>query len=199
MTAGVPMTSDAGIKRSHNTDRRTLGRFLEFCIEKDKFIAASVVHHRRSLLVLEFVVAIDPPESSLTPESNADDVTPSHMHCLRHFRQPLIRHLLPTLSFTPFLFNARNVQHTSTENIAGEKRESSGGLKGGRKAELALGVITYVAMLGLVCLVYKKRKGNIQRSRYSYSPWEKKKSLCSSILVSCQSVHWFSGDACVTM
>eukprot|EP00261_Vitis_vinifera_P017319 XP_010646946.1 PREDICTED: proline-rich receptor-like protein kinase PERK1 [Vitis vinifera] len=184
MTAGVPMTSDA----------------------------------------VEFVVAIDPPESSLTPESNADDVTPSPYALsppfspTAHSSSPYFRSSstpplelessllplfdsfpVPTLSFTPFLFNARNVQHTSTENIAGEKRESSDGLKGGRKAELALGVITYVAMLGLVCLVYKKRKGNIQRSRYSYSPWEKKKSLCSSILVSCQSVHWFSGDACVTM
>ncbi|RVW89719.1 hypothetical protein CK203_047280 [Vitis vinifera] len=115
MTAGVPMTSDAGIKRSHNTDRRTLGRFLEFCIEKDKFIA-SARSSPPSKLALEFVVAIDPPESSLTHESNADDVTPSPYA------------LSPPFSPTAHS-SSPNVQHTSTENIAGEKRESSGGLK----------------------------------------------------------------------
>ncbi|KAL6336127.1 hypothetical protein AAG906_010412 [Vitis piasezkii] len=186
MTTGVPMTSDA----------------------------------------VEFVVSIDPPESSPAPmpKSNADDVTPSPYALslpfspTAHSPSPYFRSsstpplalessplplldsfLVSTPSPTPSLFDTRNVRHTSTENIAGEKRESSGGLKGGRKVELALGVITYVAMLGLVCLVYKKRKDNIQRSRYSYSPWEKKKSLCSSIFVSCRSVHWFSGEACVTM
>ncbi|XP_034680038.1 proline-rich receptor-like protein kinase PERK1 [Vitis riparia] len=198
MTVGVPMTSNAGIKRSHNTDRRTLGRFLEFCIEKSTTVEACwfvrKVHHCRSSSpplkpTVEFVVAIDLPESSpaLAPESNADDVTPSPYALSPpfsptahspspYFRSPSTSPLalessplplldsfpVPTPSPTPSLFNARNVRHTSTENIAGDKRESSSGLKGGRKAELALGVITNVAMLGLVCLVYKKWKGNIQ-------------------------------------
>ncbi|RVX04585.1 hypothetical protein CK203_023347 [Vitis vinifera] len=69
------------------------------------------------------------------------------------------------------------------------ERESSGGLKGGQKVEIALGVIACVAVLGFICLVYKKWQGNIQRSRYGCSPWENKKSPCSLILVSCRSVH----------
>ena len=48
------------------------------------------------------------------------------------------------------------------ENIVGEERESFDGLKGGQKAEITLGVITCVAMLELVCLVYKKWQDNIQ-------------------------------------
>uniref|UniRef100_F6H532 Uncharacterized protein n=1 Tax=Vitis vinifera TaxID=29760 RepID=F6H532_VITVI len=31
------------------------------------------------------------------------------------------------------------------------------------------------------------------------SPWEKRKSPCLLISVSCRSVHWFSGEACVTV
>lgn len=162
-----------------------MARLFRFCI------ALTAV-----LLLVEFAVAVDPPELSPAPapESGAEDVAPSP-HTLSpplsptapspspYFGSPPAPPLAlesspspspdsspaPTPSPTPSSSDVGDIQHTSTENADGEEGESSGGLKGGQKAGIALGVIACVAVLGVGCLVYKKRQDNIQRSRYGYA------------------------------
>ncbi|KAL3653038.1 hypothetical protein CASFOL_002719 [Castilleja foliolosa] len=47
-----------------------------------------------------------------------------------------------------------------------EKKGGSGGLSGGTKAGVAIGVIAVVCVVGIGAVVYKKRQQNIQRSQY---------------------------------
>ncbi|XP_052191556.1 vegetative cell wall protein gp1-like [Diospyros lotus] len=58
----------------------------------------------------------------------------------------------------------------SNVNAEGEEaNESSGGLKGGQKAGIAIGVVAAACVVGFGALVYKKRQQNIQRSQYGYA------------------------------
>ncbi|XP_010934350.3 uncharacterized protein [Elaeis guineensis] len=50
-----------------------------------------------------------------------------------------------------------------------EVGESSSGMSGGKKAAIAVGVLSAAAVVGLGALVYKKRRDNIRRSRYGYA------------------------------
>ncbi|KAG8387684.1 hypothetical protein BUALT_Bualt02G0046900 [Buddleja alternifolia] len=49
------------------------------------------------------------------------------------------------------------------------KDESSGGMSGGKKAGIAIGVIGAACVAGVGVLVYKKRQQNIQRSQYGHA------------------------------
>ncbi|KAL6531482.1 hypothetical protein OROMI_027845 [Orobanche minor] len=49
------------------------------------------------------------------------------------------------------------------------KDDSSGGMSGGKKTGVAIGVIAAVCIVGVGALVYKKRQRNIQRPRYGYA------------------------------
>ncbi|KAL6506384.1 hypothetical protein OROGR_024565 [Orobanche gracilis] len=49
------------------------------------------------------------------------------------------------------------------------KDDSSGGMSGGKKTGVAIGVIAAVCIVGVGGLVYKKRQRNIQRSQYGYA------------------------------
>lgn len=42
-------------------------------------------------------------------------------------------------------------------------------MSGGKKAGIAAGIILGVAVLAVGAVLYKKRRDNIQRSRYSYA------------------------------
>ncbi|XP_057483993.1 proline-rich receptor-like protein kinase PERK12 [Actinidia eriantha] len=50
-----------------------------------------------------------------------------------------------------------------------EQNESSGGLGGGQKAGIALGVVAGVCLVALGGILYRKRRQNIQRSQYGYA------------------------------
>ena len=113
------MTSDAGIKRSHNTDSRTLGRFLGFCIEKGKFITDGVVHHRRSLLVCLWSSSL--PKWSTTIEA-CWFVRKVH-HC---------RSSLPPLKPTGSFINIHH-NHQSSSSLESNIQHSHGGLPTVRK------------------------------------------------------------------
>lgn len=55
-------------------------------------------------------------------------------------------------------------------NVNGEEQEeSSGGMSGGKKAGIAVGVIAAACLVGLGGFVYKKRQNNIRRSQYGYA------------------------------
>ncbi|KAL1558549.1 sulfated surface glycoprotein 185-like protein [Salvia divinorum] len=47
--------------------------------------------------------------------------------------------------------------------------DESGGMSGGKKAGIAVGVIAAGCVVGLAAVVYKKRQRNIRRARYSYT------------------------------
>ncbi|KAL6516661.1 hypothetical protein OROGR_019966 [Orobanche gracilis] len=49
------------------------------------------------------------------------------------------------------------------------KDDSSGGMSGGKKTGVAIGVIAAVCIVGVGTVVYKKRQKNIQRSQYGYA------------------------------
>ncbi|KAL0390113.1 UNVERIFIED_CONTAM: hypothetical protein Scaly_0368400 [Sesamum calycinum] len=49
------------------------------------------------------------------------------------------------------------------------KDDSSGGMSGGKKAGVAIGVISAACIVGLGALVYKKRQQNIRRAQYGYA------------------------------
>ncbi|KAL6510912.1 hypothetical protein OROGR_022036 [Orobanche gracilis] len=49
------------------------------------------------------------------------------------------------------------------------KDDASGGMSGGKKTGVAVGVIASVCIVGVGALVYKKRQMNIQRSQYGYA------------------------------
>ncbi|GFZ20464.1 hypothetical protein Acr_28g0011690 [Actinidia rufa] len=50
-----------------------------------------------------------------------------------------------------------------------EQNESSGGLGGGQKAGIALGVVAGVCLVALGGILYRKRQQNIQRSQHGYA------------------------------
>lgn len=64
--------------------------------------------------------------------------------------------------------DAADTKHATSDDEVGEQG-SSGGLTGGQKAGIAIGVIASAAVLGFGCLLCKKRRDNIQRSRYGYA------------------------------
>lgn len=55
----------------------------------------------------------------------------------------------------------------STANGGGEEAEASkGGMNGGKKAGIAIGVIAALCFVGIGGIVYKKRRDNVRRSEY---------------------------------
>ncbi|GLU11790.1 hypothetical protein SLE2022_285120 [Rubroshorea leprosula] len=50
-----------------------------------------------------------------------------------------------------------------------EDKESDGGMSGGKKAGIVVGVVAAACLVGMAGMVYKKRQENIRRSQYGYS------------------------------
>ncbi|XP_065865070.1 vegetative cell wall protein gp1-like [Euphorbia lathyris] len=50
-----------------------------------------------------------------------------------------------------------------------EEENGSSGMNGGKKAGVAVGVISAAVVVGVGALVYKKRQDNIRRSQYGYA------------------------------
>ncbi|KAK9079088.1 hypothetical protein SSX86_000758 [Deinandra increscens subsp. villosa] len=99
-----------------------------------------------------------PPASDLSPSPvlspSADDSkapTPS---------------LSPSLSPAP---EAADAGHLSSANVKSEElnKSSSGGMSGGKKAGIAIGVIAAACVVGFGGLLYKKRQQNIRRAEFS--------------------------------
>lgn len=64
-----------------------------------------------------------------------------------------------------------DINHNDMDEEGGEGVESSddGGLSGGKKAGIAVGVIAAACLVGLGGFVYKKRQDNVRRSQYGYA------------------------------
>ncbi|PIN26719.1 hypothetical protein CDL12_00529 [Handroanthus impetiginosus] len=64
-----------------------------------------------------------------------------------------------------------DISHENHPNAADleTKEKSSGGMNGGQKAGVAIGVIAGAFIVGAGALIYKKRQQNIQRSQYGYA------------------------------
>ncbi|KAL1558138.1 hydroxyproline-rich glycoprotein family protein [Salvia divinorum] len=99
-----------------------------------------------------------PPPSDLdsqspSPAPNADNNSPS-----------------PSPSPAPEA-DAGDINRESKPNAADldSKDESTGGMSGGQKAGVAVGVIAGAFIVGGGVVVYKKRQHNIQRSQYGYA------------------------------
>ncbi|EXB74653.1 hypothetical protein L484_007659 [Morus notabilis] len=65
--------------------------------------------------------------------------------------------------------DASDINHSDMD-VDGEVPEgSSGGMSGGKKAGIAVGVLAAACLVGLGGFVYKRRQDNIRRSQYGYS------------------------------
>lgn len=153
-----------------------MARLFRFCV------ALAAV-----LVLVDFAVAADPPQHSPAPAPHSGAPSPSRRLSPAHpptAPSPSPYHGSPPAppqapesspspspgsspAQTPSPSNIGDVQHRDTGKA--EAESSSGGLKGGQKAGIALGVIACVAVVGFGCLLYKKRRENIERSRYSYA------------------------------
>ncbi|KAL3629530.1 hypothetical protein CASFOL_026752 [Castilleja foliolosa] len=102
-----------------------------------------------------------PPPSDLTPKSPSPAPSP-------HEGGAAASKESPSLSPSPAPAVAGDISHENEPNAAdlGTKEESSGGMKSGHKAAVAIGVIAGACLVGAGALVYKKRQQNIQRSQY---------------------------------
>ncbi|CAN4120315.1 unnamed protein product [Withania somnifera] len=63
---------------------------------------------------------------------------------------------------------ASDVSHESTTSELNDESSSDGGMSGGKKAGVAIGVITAACVVFLGGLVYKKRRQNIRRAQFGY-------------------------------
>lgn len=65
--------------------------------------------------------------------------------------------------------DASDINHSDMD-VDGEVAEgSSGGMSGGKKAGIAVGVLAAACLVGLGGFVYKRRQDNIRRSQYGYA------------------------------
>ncbi|XP_057479249.1 pectinesterase inhibitor 10-like [Actinidia eriantha] len=151
-----------------------------------------------ALLSLHLTESADPPHSAPTPAPNsgADSIpptpespspaSPSPSTGLRSPPAPPPENSAPGSSPTPSPVNksptpapapapvtaapgdAGSVK-SNVNDSAEEPKESSGGLGGGQKAGIALGVVAGVCLVALGGILYRKRQQNIQRSQYGYA------------------------------
>ncbi|KAI4334406.1 hypothetical protein L6164_019104 [Bauhinia variegata] len=75
----------------------------------------------------------------------------------------------PGSSQSPAPKDSSEVNHTGINDTTSKEDDSSGGMSGGKKAGIAIGVIVAAGVVGLAALVYKKRQQNIRRSQYGYA------------------------------
>ncbi|CAA2970768.1 classical arabinogalactan protein 1-like [Olea europaea var. sylvestris] len=139
------------------------------------------------IFAVQSVVAVDPPEYSPSPQRLGDDFSPS----------PATPSISPSVadssppapppsdsstapspvadenfqypSPVPAPEISSDVNHANQADFGNvESNESSGGMKSGHKAGIALGVILFACVIGIGTIVYKKRQQNIRRSQYGY-------------------------------
>ncbi|XP_008463942.3 pollen-specific leucine-rich repeat extensin-like protein 1 [Cucumis melo] len=116
-----------------------------------------------------------PPLPSPTPFPNAPASSPAESP-LHSPPAPPPSDLPPTPSPAPVLSPAPTPSHSLaadsdsgniTSGGGGEDSEvSKGGMNGGKKAGIAVGVIAALCFVGIGGFVYKKRQDNIRRSQY---------------------------------
>ncbi|KAJ4970691.1 hypothetical protein NE237_003790 [Protea cynaroides] len=75
----------------------------------------------------------------------------------------------PSPSLSPSDASDINQGAANNETADSQVSSSGGGLKGGPKAGIAIAVILGACIVGLVAIIYKKRKENVRRSQYSYA------------------------------
>ncbi|KAI3461437.1 hypothetical protein Pfo_018100 [Paulownia fortunei] len=100
-----------------------------------------------------------PPPSDLAPNSPSPTPSPQADDAA-HKKSPSPAPAVPG-----------DISHENQPN-AGDletKQESSGGMNGGQKAGVAIGVIAGACIVGVGALVYKKRQQNIRRSQHGYA------------------------------
>ncbi|KAL6566751.1 hypothetical protein OROMI_015155 [Orobanche minor] len=95
-----------------------------------------------------------PPPSDLAPNSPSPGPSPGNDDDDARKKSP-----------SPAPVVAGDVSHEDLET----KDDSSGGMSGGKKTGVAIGVIAAVCIVGVGALVYKKRQRNIQRSQYGHA------------------------------
>lgn len=65
---------------------------------------------------------------------------------------------------------AADVNHEDQTNASDlETKDDSGGMSGGKKAGIGIGVVAAACIVGVGALVYKKRQQNVRRSQYGYA------------------------------
>ncbi|KAL0369669.1 UNVERIFIED_CONTAM: hypothetical protein Sangu_0285000 [Sesamum angustifolium] len=103
-----------------------------------------------------------PPPSDLAPDSPSPVPFPGE----DDDDVPYEQIKTPTQAPSPAVVG--DVRHEDQSN-AGDLDDSSGGMSGGKKAGVAIGVISAACVVGLGALVYKKRQQNIRRAQYGYA------------------------------
>ncbi|XWS53265.1 hypothetical protein CRYUN_Cryun11dG0142600 [Craigia yunnanensis] len=138
-------------------------------------------------LVLELAFAVDspapapslgadsPPQLAPTPYTGSPDSAPS-ISPVTSVSPPapspsdLEHGKSPASSPAPSPDDASDINHSnvnadgSEEMIGGE-----GGMNGGKKAGIVVGVVVAACLVGFGGLLYKKRQDNIRRSQYGYA------------------------------
>lgn len=75
----------------------------------------------------------------------------------------------PSPSPAPAPDVAADVSHDDRTTASDLKpNDDSGGMNGGKKAGITIGVISAACIVGVGAVVHKKRQRNIRRSQYSY-------------------------------
>ncbi|CAI9770803.1 unnamed protein product [Fraxinus pennsylvanica] len=135
------------------------------------------------IFTVQSVVAVDPPEYSPSPSPASPSISPSlpdssppapPLSDSSPAPSPAAENSSPEKSPPPSLAPApeiaSNVNHANQANFSNlETEESSGGMKMGQKAGVAIGVIAFACVLGIGTIVYKKRQQNIRRSQFGYA------------------------------
>ncbi|KAL2471196.1 classical arabinogalactan protein 1-like [Abeliophyllum distichum] len=142
------------------------------------------------IFTVQPVVSVDPPEYSPSPSPQlpADDLSPSPVSpsispSVQDSSPPApppsdsspapspapensSPDKSPSPPSAPAPEIASDVNHANKANFG--NLESSGGMKNGHKAGIALGVVAFACVFGIGAIVYKKRQQNIRRSQYGY-------------------------------
>ncbi|KAL2488796.1 classical arabinogalactan protein 1-like [Forsythia ovata] len=137
------------------------------------------------IFMVQPVVSVDPPEYSPSPSPQPPDelspspASPSISHSVQDSSppapppsdsspalSPASPDKSPSPSPTPAPEIAKDVNHANQAHF--DNLESSGGMKNGHKAGIALGVVAFACVFGIGAIVYKKRQQNIRRSEYGY-------------------------------
>ncbi|KAL0436436.1 UNVERIFIED_CONTAM: hypothetical protein Sradi_0351500 [Sesamum radiatum] len=103
-----------------------------------------------------------PPPSDLAPNSPSPVPFPGE----DDDDVPYEEKKIPTPAPAPVVVG--DFRHEDQSNAGGLETtdDSSGGMSGGKKAGVAIGVISAACIVGLGALVYKKRQQNIRRAQY---------------------------------
>ncbi|GLT56773.1 hypothetical protein SLA2020_297920 [Shorea laevis] len=136
------------------------------------------------LLLIHFAFASEAPELSPAPAPESGD-TPSLALPPSPFGSPDFSplpasppspvapsptDLSPTESPTSSPSPAPGESDINHVNVPVEEdKKSDGGMSGGKKAGIVIGVVAAACLVGIAGMVYKKRQQNIRRSQYGYS------------------------------